>query len=173
MVAPARTTRHHHPRRLPTGIITAVSDHALRYWPRALPVLRVGGKRYFLDSKRCRLKNVLNPNDAMSFGRTIRGVVGGVGSNLPDSAFDSRELHKGTREELEHTPDAAVAGAIAKVHLTKDPEHYSRESIDRDVQAQFARLAIDIEKLKKLAECYRRCEVLYGWGEVQEGDAYE
>jgi hypothetical protein len=59
------------------------------------------------------------------------GIFGshGIGkhNNMPDSAFDPRELALGVKEEMEHTNNLWVAKNIAKDHLAgEDPHYYSK-----------------------------------------------
>lgn len=49
-------------------------------------------------------------------------------SNVPDSKFDKKELLKGIAVEKEHTNDAKIAKAIAKAHLSEDPNYYKKLS---------------------------------------------
>lgn len=51
------------------------------------------------------------------------------GRNLPDSAFDPKQLRKGSQVELEHTNDHAEARRIAKDHLAEDPRYYKALTI--------------------------------------------
>lgn len=53
-------------------------------------------------------------------------LIGGRGDNLPDSAFDARDLADGVDHELEHVKDRAVAKEIAKDHLAEDPDYYRK-----------------------------------------------
>lgn len=53
-----------------------------------------------------------------------QALLGGRADGRPNSAFDPQQLAAGTRIELEHTDDLAVAKEIAKDHLTEDPDYY-------------------------------------------------
>jgi hypothetical protein len=44
--------------------------------------------------------------------------------DLPDSMFDKVQLDRGTKVELEHTDDRAIAKQIAKAHLVESPDYY-------------------------------------------------
>ena len=46
------------------------------------------------------------------------------GADLPDSYFDREQLKIGTRIEMEHTSDPAVAKMIAKQHLREFEDYY-------------------------------------------------
>jgi hypothetical protein len=46
-------------------------------------------------------------------------------SDIPDSHFDPYELKLGIVDEMEHTTMPAIAKAIAKGHLVKNPKYYS------------------------------------------------
>lgn len=56
------------------------------------------------------------PEDALS---------GGKADSAEASDFDSAELKKGTKHEMEHTDDEAIAKEIAMDHLSEDPHYYS------------------------------------------------
>jgi hypothetical protein len=49
--------------------------------------------------------------------------------DLPDSRFPSDQLKKGTKVEMEHTTDHAIAKKIAKDHLAEDSEYYKKLEI--------------------------------------------
>ena len=54
---------------------------------------------------------------------------GGIGkhNNMPDSAFDPKELAMGVEDELEHTDNREIAKKIAKDHLAgEDPKYYTK-----------------------------------------------
>lgn len=61
--------------------------------------------------------------------RTIEGdkMPGGLGDDMPDSAFDAKQLELGIKEELEHTTDKELAKEIAKDHLAEDPQFYAKQ----------------------------------------------
>lgn len=46
--------------------------------------------------------------------------------NAPDSEFDKDELEMGKKEEMEHTDDPNIATFIAKDHLSKVKDYYTR-----------------------------------------------
>ena len=48
----------------------------------------------------------------------------GAGGDLPDSYFDSKQLTIGTKIEMEHTDDPAVAKIICKNHLMEFSNYY-------------------------------------------------
>lgn len=50
----------------------------------------------------------------------------GITDEMSNEAFDSAELEKGIRVELEHTDDEVLAKKIAKDHLEKDPDYYKK-----------------------------------------------
>ena len=50
----------------------------------------------------------------------------GKHNNIEDSEFDSKELKKGIKIEMEHTDDKLIAKAIAKDHLSELPDYYTR-----------------------------------------------
>ncbi|MFA5048463.1 MAG: hypothetical protein WC516_05580 [Patescibacteria group bacterium] len=53
---------------------------------------------------------------------TKEKICGGLGDNQPDEKFDSEQLNKGIKIEMEHTNDPQIAKEIVKDHLqeTKD-----------------------------------------------------
>lgn len=50
---------------------------------------------------------------------------GGRADNAKESDFDPVELKNGTKHEMEHTDDKAIAKEIAMDHLSEDPHYYS------------------------------------------------
>lgn len=59
----------------------------------------------------------------------IRGpeaISGGLAKGRPDSDFDSAQIEKGIKVELEHTGDKEKAREIAKDHLAEIPDYYDR-----------------------------------------------
>ena len=51
-------------------------------------------------------------------------MIGGIGSKIPDSQFNRKQLNVGTMHEFEHTDTLSIAKAIAKDHLAEDPLYY-------------------------------------------------
>lgn len=61
------------------------------------------------------------------FGSGMKyGCKIGKHSNIPDSAFDPKELALGIKTELEHTDDVNIAKGIAKDHLMEFKDYYTR-----------------------------------------------
>mgnify|MGYP000851862646 CR=1 FL=1 len=59
-------------------------------------------------------------------------IPGGLGDEKKPSDFDKAQVEKGTRVEMEHTNDRAVAREIAVDHLTEDPKYYDKlEKIEK------------------------------------------
>jgi phage gp29-like protein len=54
-------------------------------------------------------------------------LPGGPADNMPDTAFDPKQLAKGRKEESEHTNDPEVAGEIAKDHLVTGKKYAADE----------------------------------------------
>ncbi len=57
----------------------------------------------------------------------VRGseeIPGGLAKGKPDSDFDSAQIEKGIKVELEHTGDKDKAREIAKDHLMENPKYY-------------------------------------------------
>lgn len=50
----------------------------------------------------------------------------GKHKNVPDSEFDSSELEKGIKVEMEHTDNPEIAKNIAKDHLSEIKDYYTR-----------------------------------------------
>ncbi len=55
-------------------------------------------------------------------------ISGGLADKAQPSDFDSEQLKKGIKIELEHTNDEDVAKEIAMDHLAEDPEYYTKLS---------------------------------------------
>ena len=53
-------------------------------------------------------------------------IPGGQAAGKKPSDFDPRQLREGTREEMEHTTDPAIASEIAMDHLMEDPLYYDK-----------------------------------------------
>jgi hypothetical protein len=53
-------------------------------------------------------------------------LIGGQGDFISDSMFDKRQLKMGIMEEMEHSKSKRIAKEIAKDHLAKIPDYYSR-----------------------------------------------
>ena len=49
----------------------------------------------------------------------------GLGDNRKDSLFNSKQLAKGIKVEMEHTKRKGIAKEIAKDHLTEFPDYYN------------------------------------------------
>jgi len=64
--------------------------------------------------------------DSVSYASTDR-LPGGLADNRPDSAFDGDALARGTKIEMEHTDDEALAQEIAKDHLAEHPDYYDEK----------------------------------------------
>ena len=60
----------------------------------------------------------------MCFPKTREILVGGVGDNKPDKYFNTTQLRKGMRVEMEHTRNPKIAKEIAKDHLTEHKRYY-------------------------------------------------
>jgi len=46
--------------------------------------------------------------------------------DIPDAAFDAKQLRMGVKVEMEHTNDPAISKQIAKAHLVEFPDYYTR-----------------------------------------------
>lgn len=57
---------------------------------------------------------------------TKNNIPGGKADNYKPSDFDSNQISKGTKVELEHTHDKEIAKEIAMDHLTEDPKYYDK-----------------------------------------------
>jgi len=53
-------------------------------------------------------------------------IPGGLADKKKPKDFDSEQLKKGIKVELEHTSDYAIAREIAMDHLTEDPLYYKK-----------------------------------------------
>jgi len=51
-------------------------------------------------------------------------LKGGLADAVPFSIFDSRQLQKGIKVEMEHTDNPAIAREIASDHLAENPHYY-------------------------------------------------
>jgi len=56
-------------------------------------------------------------------------LPGGLADNKQPSDFESTQLAKGIKVELEHTDDLNIAEEIAMDHLTEDPKYYDKLEI--------------------------------------------
>lgn len=73
-------------------------------------------------------------------------LSGGKGDNAPDSNFDTEELKKGIKHELEHTDDREVATEIAKDHLTEDPQYYTKlEAMEDEEDDDTIEITVDLD----------------------------
>ncbi len=54
----------------------------------------------------------------------LEKLRGGEADNVPDEAFDPKELKKGTKVEAEHTDNETKAKEIAKDHLSEGMNYY-------------------------------------------------
>ena len=63
----------------------------------------------------------------LSFGKGTFASACQIGkhNNVPDSAFDPRELALGIKSELEHTNDPRIAKNIARDHLIEKRNYYT------------------------------------------------
>lgn len=74
-------------------------------------------------------------------------IEGGRADNLPDDAFDQKQIQKGVKVEQEHTKNKALAKEIAKDHLSEFSDYYDRlEKMERKATG---RLLKSIEQLEK------------------------
>lgn len=70
--------------------------------------------------------------DEHRFEEEIYAILGmllkGVGKHQddPDDKFDSQEMIRGIKVELEHTDSRAIAKEITKDHLAECPDYYRR-----------------------------------------------
>lgn len=77
-----------------------------------------------------RPKYVLRAPDAKTLGareksKYLKSLIGGKGSDRPDSDFDPQQLEAGIAVEMEHTRDRETAKKIAKVHLAESGSYYT------------------------------------------------
>lgn len=73
--------------------------------------------------------NPRRPEKGTNKLRPIKELIkGGIADGMSDELFDSVELEKGIKVELEHTDDEMIAKEIAKDHLAEDPEYYKKLS---------------------------------------------
>ena len=63
------------------------------------------------------------------FRKVLDYIKGGKADNMPDAAFEKKELKKGQKHELEHTKNKAIAKEIAKDHIVEDKKYY--EHLDK------------------------------------------
>lgn len=56
----------------------------------------------------------------------VERIPGGRAAGRRPRDFNRRQLRAGTRIEMEHTPNRAVAREIAMDHLTEDSRYYSK-----------------------------------------------
>jgi hypothetical protein len=60
----------------------------------------------------------------IEYEKSKEKLVGGLGDNKPDSAFNKKELAKGINVEMEHTNNPEIAKEVVKDHLTEFPKGY-------------------------------------------------
>lgn len=73
--------------------------------------------------------NPRRPEKGTNKLRPIKELIkGGIADGMSDELFDSVELEKGIKVELEHTDDEMIAKEIAKDHLAEDSEYYKKLS---------------------------------------------
>ena len=53
-------------------------------------------------------------------------LPGGIGDGAKEGSFNSEQLARGTKVEMEHTDDKEIAKEIAMDHLTEDPQYYDK-----------------------------------------------
>lgn len=59
-------------------------------------------------------------------------LKGGLADNIPDKAFDKKQVAQGMKVEREHTKDKASQKEIAQDHLKEDPKYYKKlEKIEK------------------------------------------
>jgi len=60
-------------------------------------------------------------------------LPGGLADKKSPKDFDKKQLAKGTKVEMEHVDDRALAQEIAMDHLTEDPKYYEKlETIEEE-----------------------------------------
>lgn len=69
--------------------------------------------------------SLLNDLKASIIKNSEEKLVGGLGDNKSDKAFNKKELAKGVSHEKEHTGDKELAKEIAKDHLSENEEYYT------------------------------------------------
>ena len=69
---------------------------------------------------------------------TMKEIIkGGLGDNKKDDMFNSKQLSKGVKIEMEHTTSKRIAKEIAKDHLTEFPNYYTElEKLERRLRRQ-------------------------------------
>ncbi len=66
-------------------------------------------------------------NTTMSWYKKDKDVIpGGLADGKKPSDFDSAQLAKGIKVELEHTASRAIAKEIAMDHLVEDEKYYDK-----------------------------------------------
>jgi hypothetical protein len=53
-------------------------------------------------------------------------IPGGLSDKADPKDFDAKQLTKGTKVEMEHTDDPAIAKEIAMDHLSEDKDYYKK-----------------------------------------------
>jgi len=62
--------------------------------------------------------------EKLNYSKQTDFIHGGLADNLSDNIFDSEQLRKGIKVELEHTDNPKIAKEIAKDHLKEFPRYY-------------------------------------------------
>jgi hypothetical protein len=69
---------------------------------------------------------VVSDKDKKKTGKYRERIKGGLAAGRRPSDFNKKQLARGTKVELEHTPDRKIAREIAMDHLTEDKSYYRK-----------------------------------------------
>jgi hypothetical protein len=72
------------------------------------------------------MKNIMEKYLTVLNEENPESIPVGKHNNVPDSDFDSEELKKGIKIEMEHTDNKEFAKCIAKDHLSEIKDYYTR-----------------------------------------------
>lgn len=118
-----------------------------------------GGNVYHLEGldKPVHQSTVSDPQPPENKMKKADQIKGGRADSMKPTQFDQKQLAIGTKHEMEHTSDRALAREIAMDHLAEDPEYYNKlkevEKYDRvettaDGKTELDHGAEDLNKLK-------------------------
>jgi hypothetical protein len=94
---------------------------------------------------------------APPIGEAKEQLHGGKGDNKPDSDFDTEQLKKGIKHELEHTGNEQLAKEIAKDHLSEDPQYYvkiNKAGLNETIRKKGSQYCLHSKKSNKNLGCY-------------------
>jgi len=97
--------------------------------------------RHYLASKGVKTAKRMKPYEF---------IIGGRADGRPCSDFDSEQIKKGIKVEMEHTTNPRIAAEIARDHLSEDPKYYDHLiAMEKKYMADKRYFAMHWEKMIK------------------------